>query len=146
MNKQSTLWDFVEFRAAKEGGQPGPRDMNVRSRRAADSAPAAEDDQRADMDRVRRQTIKKLRASTGAWLVVMRVARSLPQPFTLNDLSVGCHRADPRAFGMKGYEQHPDNHRVHWILYGERGLIKKGLIQRVKTGLFRVPEEAFAGE
>jgi hypothetical protein len=41
---------------------------------------------------------------------------------------------------MKGYP-YPDNHKVHYILYGERGLIAKGMIQRVGEGLFRVPDE-----
>jgi hypothetical protein len=41
---------------------------------------------------------------------------------------------------MKGYP-YPDNHKVHYILYGERGLIAKGMILRVHQGLFRVPDE-----
>ena len=40
---------------------------------------------------------------------------------------------------MKGYP-YPDNHKVHYILYGDRGLIAKGLIRRVQQGLFCVPE------
>ncbi len=40
---------------------------------------------------------------------------------------------------MKGYP-YPDNHKVHYILYGDRGLIAKGLILRVSTGLFRLPD------
>src|SRR5947207_829202 len=36
---------------------------------------------------------------------------------------------------------YPDNHKVHYILYGDRGLIAKGMILRVGEGLFRVPEE-----
>ncbi len=30
---------------------------------------------------------------------------------------------------------------MHYILYGDRGLIAKGLIRRVSQGLFRVPED-----
>ena len=41
---------------------------------------------------------------------------------------------------MRGYP-YPDNHKVHYILYGTRGLIAKGIIQRVRQGLFRVPDE-----
>jgi hypothetical protein len=41
---------------------------------------------------------------------------------------------------MKGYP-YPDNHKIHFILYGQRGLIAKGLIRRVQEGLFRVPED-----
>ena len=70
----------------------------------------------------------------------MRVARTIPQPFTLNDISVAVWRSCPEFFGMKGYP-YPDNHKVHFILYGQRGLIAKGLIRRVQQGLFQVPDE-----
>ena len=92
-----------------------------------------------DRDATRRQAIKKLRTS-GHWLTLLRVARTIPQPFTLNDISVAVWRACPEFFGMKGYP-YPDNHKVHYILYGDRGLIAKGMIRRVSQGLFRLPEE-----
>jgi hypothetical protein len=41
---------------------------------------------------------------------------------------------------MKGYP-YPDNHKVHYILYGTRGLIAKGIVQRVRQGLFRLPDD-----
>ena len=40
---------------------------------------------------------------------------------------------------MKGYP-YPDNHKVHYILYGDRGLIAKGMIMRVRQGVFRLAE------
>ena len=90
-------------------------------------------------DQSRRQTLRRLRGS-GHWLTLLRVARTIPQPFTLNDISVAVWRACPEFFGMKGYP-YPDNHKVHFILYGQRGLIAKGLIRRVQQGLFQVPGE-----
>ncbi len=93
----------------------------------------------ADKDRARRCAIKKLRAG-GHWLTFLRVARTIPQPFTLNDISVAVWRDCPDFFGMKGYP-YPDNHKVHYILYGNRGLIAKGLIRRVRQGLFRVADD-----
>src|SRR5262249_13151085 len=60
---------------------------------------------------------------------------------TLNDISVAVWRASPDFFGMKGYP-YPDNHKVHYILYGSRGLIAKGIILRVREGLFRVSDGA----
>jgi hypothetical protein len=95
--------------------------------------------ERQDREATRKKTIKRLRAG-GHWLTLLRVARIIPQPFTLNDISVAVWRACPDFFGMKGYP-YPDNHKVHYILYGDRGLIAKGLIRRVSTGLFRVPED-----
>jgi hypothetical protein len=115
MSQEVSLWDYLE----------------QAENRAAHS-------EREDRDRVRRKTIKRLRAS-GHWLTLLRVARTIPQPFTLNDISVAVWRACPDFFGMKGYP-YPDNHKVHYILYGDRGLIAKGMILRVSQGLFQVPE------
>jgi hypothetical protein len=101
-----------------------------------DSQPAFQ--QHVDKDATRQEAIKRLRAS-GHWVILLRTARTIPQPFTLNDISVAVWKACPEFFGMKGYP-YPDNHKVHYILYGDRGLIAKGLIQRVSQGLFRVPD------
>lgn len=120
---QRTLWDY----ANEKGTDP------ELAREMEDLA------EREDRDSTRKRTIKRLRA-TGHWLTLLRVARSIPQPFTLNDISVAVWRSCPEFFGMKGYP-YPDNHRVHYILYGSRGLIAKGIIQRVHQGLFRVPDE-----
>jgi hypothetical protein len=115
MAGQRTLWDYVEEGATKE-----------------------ECLEQADKERSRRETFRRLRAG-GHWLVLLRVARTIPQPFTLNDISVAVWKAHPEFFGMKGYP-YPDNHKVHYILYGTRGLIAKGIIQRVRQGIFRVAE------
>src|ERR1700704_1753911 len=115
MTEQRSLWDHVEAGHSKEEAV----------RQVAE-------------DRTRRDTIKKLRSS-GHWLTLLRVARTIPQPFTLNDISVALWRACPDFFSMKGYP-YPDNHKVHYILYGDRGLIAKGMILRVSQGLFRLPE------
>src|SRR5262249_39019299 len=93
-----------------------------------------------DKELSRRAKFKRLQAS-GHWMTLLRVARTIPQPFTLNDISVAVWRECPDFFGMRGYP-YPDNHKVHYILYGNRGLIAKGLIQRVREGLFRVADGA----
>jgi hypothetical protein len=118
--EQPMLWDHLD-RLVQEHSREEVQAMN--ERRAA-----------------RQRHLKKLRAS-GHWQTVLRVARALRQPFTLNDLSVACWRHDPEFFGMKGYTQHPDNHKIHTFLYGKRGLIFNGLLVRVDEGLFRVPGE-----
>lgn len=125
---QRTLWDYEDKRGQE-------REHEEEEERLA---------QRDERQRVRRQTIKRLRAS-GHWLTLLRVARAMPQPFTLNDISVAVWKVCPEFFGMKGHP-YPDNHRVHYILYGSRGLIAKGIIQRVRQGLFRVPEGLDAEE
>jgi hypothetical protein len=116
MTQQQTLWDYLE-----EGAEGKEAFL-----------------EQLDKEQSRKETLKRLRAS-GHWLTLLRVARTIPQPFTLNDISVAVWRACPEFFGMKGYP-YPDNHKVHFILYGKRGLIAKGLIQRVRQGLFRVAE------
>jgi hypothetical protein len=122
---ERTLWDFIE--------QGRGRDDYLAS---------------SEKDEARRRTIKRLRAS-GHWLTLLRVARAIPQPFTLNDISVAVWRACPDFFGMKGYP-YPDNHKVHYILYGSRGLIARGIIRRVREGLFCVADgidaEALLGD
>ncbi|HTU21706.1 MAG TPA: hypothetical protein VMG10_26955, partial [Gemmataceae bacterium] len=115
---QRTLWDYAE----------DERPPNTE-----------EEIERAERERSRRETFKKLRSS-GHWLTLLRVARSIPQPFTLNDISVAVWKVCPEFFGMRGYP-YPDNHKVHYILYGTRGLIAKGIIQRVRQGLFRIPDD-----
>jgi hypothetical protein len=110
----------------------------------------AADTDRAELegrDRSRRRAITRLRSS-GHWLTLLRVARTIAQPFTLNDISVAVWQTHPEVFGMKGYP-YPDNHKVHYILYGTRGLIAKGIIKRVREGLFSLPDgldvDALAG-
>jgi hypothetical protein len=64
----------------------------------------------------------------------------LPVGAPINDLSVACRRHDPGYFGMDGYGHHPDNHKIHSFLYGRRGLVRRGFLERVGEGVFRVPE------
>lgn len=97
-----------------------------------------DDDLIVAMDETRQRKYES-RLASGKAAVVLAVARGLTQPFRLNDLSVACHRHDPDYFGMDGYPQHPDNHKIHSFLYGQRGLIRKGFLERIEEGVFRVP-------
>jgi hypothetical protein len=115
MTDQGNLWDY----AAERQHAPGEKEQ-------------------FDRDQSRRRSITRLRSS-GHWLTLLRVARTIPQPFTLNDISVAVWRAHPEVFGMRGYP-HPDNHKVHYILYGSRGLIAKGILKRVREGVFCLPD------
>ncbi len=116
MGQEQSLWDYAQ---------------STRERETTDAA---------DRERARRQAVKRLRSS-GHWQTLLRVARTIPQPFTLNDISVAVWKDCPDFFGMKGYP-YPDNHKVHYILYGDRGLIAKGMVLRVSQGLFRLPESS----
>jgi hypothetical protein len=144
---QQSLFDHLE-------GPPSPAPLAARAdaprprRQPRSAAPPGDPEkdifERREKDEARRTTIKRLRAS-GHWLTLLRVARTIPQPFTLNDISVAVWQACPGFFGMKGYP-YPDNHKVHYILYGERGLIAKGLVLRVSQGLFQVPDSLTSEE
>jgi hypothetical protein len=114
MAEQPSLWDYLESGSSQEYFE------------------------KADKERARRQAVQRLRSS-GHWQTLLRVAGTLPQPFTLNDISVAVWKACPEFFGMRGYP-YPDNHKVHYILYGNRGLIAKGMIRRVRQGLFQIPD------
>ena len=115
MTEQRSLWDVLEENQNEEKAR-----------------------QQADREQSRRRTVRRL-ASENHWLMLLRVARSIRQPFTLNDVSVALWKAHPESFGMRGYP-YPDNHKVHYILYGKRGLIAKGIIERVRQGIFRVAD------
>jgi len=115
MTEQRSLWDVLEENQNEEKAR-----------------------QQADREQSRRRTVRRL-ASGNHWLMLLRVARSIRQPFTLNDVSVALWKAHPESFGMRGYP-YPDNHKVHYILYGKRGLIAKGIIERVRQGIFRVAD------
>jgi hypothetical protein len=117
MTQQRTLWDYLD-------DDPKVKEEFLECE---------------DKENSRKKTLKRLRAS-GHWLTLLRVARTITQPFTLNDISIAVWKTCPDFFGMKGYP-YPDNHKVHYILYGAKGLIAKGLIKRVRQGLFRVVEE-----
>jgi hypothetical protein len=114
MTRQESLWDYAAEQESDDA------DRNAR-------------------EQTRRKSIHRLRAG-GQWLTLLRVARTIPQPFTLNDISVAVWKSDSAAFGMRGYP-YPDNHKVHYILYGTRGLVAKGIIRRVSEGLFCLPDE-----
>jgi hypothetical protein len=118
MSEQKSLWDHVEEKKARE--------------RARDAL---------DRREVQVETIKRLRANSVPPMVAMKVAGTLRQPFRLNDLSVACFAVRPDLFAMQGYPQFPDNHKVHWILYGDRGLVSQGFLRRVSKGLFQVPDD-----
>lgn len=69
---------------------------------------------------------------------VLAAARTLPQPFTLEELVLACWQARPDLFGMDGYEGYPDSHRTRCALYGPRGLLGQGRLVREGVKRYRV--------
>lgn len=59
--------------------------------------------------------------------------------FTLSELAVKAWKAFPRHFGLPGFQaEHPDVRKVACLVYGERGLLRQGLLVRVEGGRFRL--------
>jgi hypothetical protein len=67
--------------------------------------------------------------------LIVEVARTLPQPFTPQDLVVACWQAHPDAFGLAGYvDQYPSAARVYSKLHGSSGVIARGDIVQLHFG------------
>jgi hypothetical protein len=63
-------------------------------------------------------------------------------PFSAEDLIVASWKQFPRSFGLKGYaEQHPDSNRVLSSIMGERGLARKGWLQKEGQKLYSLSKE-----
>jgi len=71
--------------------------------------------------------------------ILHAAALKLAAPFSAPDLAVTAWQHAPWAFGLRGYEQiHPDFNKILVSLFGRRGMLAKGLLVQVRTGLYRV--------
>lgn len=68
---------------------------------------------------------------------VLAAARSIGRPFTDAELVMASWRAAPWLFGLNGFKEYPDARKVAVCLYGVRGLIARGLLQRAPGGLIQ---------
>lgn len=63
---------------------------------------------------------------------LLNAAKTLPQPFTEAELIVAAWQANPRMFGLRGFEdKHPDNNHARTYIVGERGLVAGGMLTKV---------------
>lgn len=70
------------------------------------------------------------------------VKRSGDAGFSLADLAVFCWCKCPELFGLEEYgDTHPDPTTVRNALYGARGLIAAGKIEKLPDGRFRLAAE-----
>lgn len=77
-------------------------------------------------------------AATQPALLLAAAAR-LREPFTLAELAVTAWRASPAVFGLKGYaDKFPDSNRVSAALSHVGGPVRKGLLEKVGPGLYRL--------
>ncbi len=70
---------------------------------------------------------------------LLEAARCLPERFSLTVLVLMAWAHFPKLFGLKGAEElHPSDNKVRYLLYGGKGLIARGLIEKCEGGLYRV--------
>lgn len=71
--------------------------------------------------------------------LILQAAASLPQPFTAADLVVAAWKLDPEKFGMEDHP-YPCSNRVLACLMGEKGLVGRGWLERVKSKVYQLTE------
>jgi hypothetical protein len=71
--------------------------------------------------------------------VLLSVAAKLPQPFTVNDLAVAAFKQSPTLFALRGFPKYLDNNKVLSVLSGQGGMLKKGLLEKVRPGVYKLP-------
>ncbi len=60
---------------------------------------------------------------------MLEAASTLKAPFTPEALLLAAWQADPVGFGLPHYQRtHPDARKVNNVLYGSKGLIRRGLL------------------
>ena len=63
-------------------------------------------------------------------------------PFSAEALIVAAWQQNPRTFGLKGYaEQYPDSNKVLTSLMGEKGLARRGWLNKVGQKLYALTRE-----
>lgn len=70
--------------------------------------------------------------------IVMRAARAMSGPFTVEDLTVAAWKLDREKLGLSGYRDlYPDHNRVASTVWGKKGLVGKGLLE-LSNGLLKI--------
>ncbi len=70
---------------------------------------------------------------------LLEAAQALQRDFGLSSLVLTAWMMFPEVFGLPGVErQHPSDNKVRYLLYGSKGLIARGLIEKCEGGLYRV--------
>ena len=63
-------------------------------------------------------------------------------PFSAEALIVAVWQKNPRTFGLKGYaEQYPDSNKVLTSLMGEKGLARRGWLNKMGQKLYSLTRE-----
>lgn len=81
-------------------------------------------------------------ARTQCGLVLAAVAAHLgtPEPFAVADLIAAVWGSGNPHFALEGYPALVDGHKVRCCLFGQRGLVARGYLERVGASRFRLTE------
>jgi hypothetical protein len=75
-------------------------------------------------------------------LAAFQLEEAGQSPFSAETLIVSVWQQFPRTFGLKGYaEQHPDSNKVLSSLMGEKGLARRGWLNKMGQKLYALTRE-----
>ncbi len=87
-------------------------------------------------------TVAEFTLSEMILLAAHRLEEHGQSPFSAEELIVESWKQFPRAFGLKGYhEQYPDSNRVLSSIMGEKGLARKGWLEKMGQKLYTLSKE-----
>lgn len=74
------------------------------------------------------------------WVLVLKAAATLSQPFCLERLVIAAWKMEPTRFGQRGFETtYPDANIVSAVLAGKRGLVSRKELLKIGPKLYRLP-------
>lgn len=80
-----------------------------------------------------------MKPPANGYLVLLRAAATLGAEFTEAALAVAAWTIDPAGFGLPGFEaKHPAQQEVRYRLLGARGLVGRGWMEQIRTGVYRL--------
>lgn len=79
-------------------------------------------------------------AADSRFVLILEVAATLPRVFSHEDLVVACWKHYPSQFSMAEYP-YPDNNKISAIIYGRRGLLGVGGLEKVGPKVYQITEE-----
>jgi len=81
------------------------------------------------------------------FVLILRVALTMPETFTKADLVIAAWKAYPHEFGMRAYDL-PNSQAVYCKVDGATGLVGRGYLEWISAGVLRATAagRVFAGK
>jgi hypothetical protein len=88
------------------------------------------------------ETIVEFTVPEKILLAAYQLEEAGESPFSAEALIVAAWQQSPRTFGLKGYaEQYPDSNKILTSLMGEKGLARRGWLNKVGQKLYALTRE-----